>query len=146
MTVNRFAGGCHCGNLSFVFEATAPLESLGLRTCMCSFCRAHGARNTSDPNGTIRISVRDGARLERYRFGLKTSDFLICRTCGVYIGAHLPHPGGGWFTVNVNAFDDKPSLDVPFEPHVFDAENAKARVSRREGRWTPVAEFRLEKS
>ena len=64
MTANRFAGGCHCGNLSFVFEATAPLESLGLRACMCSFCRAHGARNTSDPNGTIRISVRDGDALD----------------------------------------------------------------------------------
>jgi len=145
MTMNRFAGGCHCGNLSFVFEATAPLESLGLRACMCSFCRAHGARNTSDPNGTIRISVRDGAQLERYRFGLKTSDFLICRTCGVYIGAHLPHPGGGWFTVNVNAFDDKPPLDFPLAPHVFDAEDVQARVSRREGRWTPVVEFRMEK-
>ncbi len=147
MTVHRFdLAGCHCGTLSFVFEATAPLESLGLRACMCSFCRAHGARNTSDPKGSIRIVVRDGGQFERYRFGLKTADFLICRACGVYIGAHLPHPDGGWFTVNVNAFHDRPPLDFPLMPHVFDAEDVNARVSRREDRWTPVVEFRMEKA
>jgi hypothetical protein len=144
--LERFAGGCHCGNLSFVFEATAPLERLGLRACMCSFCRAHGARNTSDPKGAMRIFVRNAAQLERYRFGLRTSDFLICRTCGVYVGAHLPHANGGWFTVNVNAFGDRPPLDFPLVPHVFDAEDGQARVSRREERWTPVVEFRMEKS
>jgi hypothetical protein len=47
MAKHIFAGGCHCGNLAYIFEANAPLEVLGLRLDMCSFCRAHGARNTS---------------------------------------------------------------------------------------------------
>src|SRR5262249_41360754 len=46
-TTHSYLGGCHCGNLAFRFEASAPLETLGLRADQCSFCRAHGARNTS---------------------------------------------------------------------------------------------------
>ncbi len=144
MNAHIFEGGCHCGNLSYVFEASTTLEALGLRADMCSFCRAHGARNTSDPNGAMRIRVRDAARLERYRFGLKTADFLICSRCGVYIGALLEDGGRGWFTVNANMFRDKPALDFPAVPHDFDAEDAAGRITRRKRNWTPVAEFEVE--
>src|ERR1700685_3602885 len=95
---HRFEGGCHCRNLSFVFEATAGLEALGLRADQCSFCRAHAARNASDPNGAMRISVREPGQLVRYRFGLKISDFLVCARCGVYIGALMEEGGKSWFT------------------------------------------------
>ena len=141
MMTHRFEGGCHCGNLAYVFEASVPLETLGLRADMCSFCRAHGARNTSDPNGTMRIRVRDTAKLERYRFGLKTADFLVCKQCGVYIGALLEDGGRAWFTVNANTFFEKPALDFPAAPHDFDAEDAPGRIARRKRNWTPVAEF-----
>ncbi len=142
MSATRFEGGCHCGNLSYVFEATAGLETLGLRVDMCSFCRAHGARNTSDPNGAMRIFVRDAAKLKRYRFGLKTADFLICTECGVYIGAILEDADQAWFTVNVNSFHARPALDFPAVPHDFDAEDVPARIARRKQRWTPVVEFK----
>jgi hypothetical protein len=138
MTTHRFEGGCHCGNLSYVFEASAPLETLGLRADMCSFCRAHGARNTSDPNGTIALRVRDASLLERYRFALKTADFLICRRCGVYAGALLEHEGESWFTVNVNTFREPPPLDAPIVPRDFDAEDGPMRIARRKQSWTPV--------
>ena len=139
----EFIGGCHCGNLSYVFAASAPLETLGLRADMCSFCRAHGARNTSDPSGTIRIAVRDGGKLNRYRFGLKTADFLVCRDCGVYIGALLEDGGKGWFTVNANTFREKPPLDFPAVPHDFDAEDVPGRIARRKQKWTPVSELKI---
>jgi hypothetical protein len=141
---HRFEGGCHCGNLTFVFEASAPLETLGLRADMCSFCRAHGARNTSDPNGAMRIRVHDSGRLERYRFALRTADFLLCSTCGVYIGALLEDGGRGWFTVNANAFHDRPALDFPITPRDFDAEDVPARIARRKRTWTPVLSFEVD--
>jgi hypothetical protein len=141
MSVHRFEGGCHCGNLSYVFEASAGLDVLGLRADMCSFCRAHGARNTSDPNGAMRIAVRDSAKLKRYRFGLKTADFLVCGECGVYIGALMSDDGKSWFTVNVNSFRERPPLDAPIVPQDFDAEDVPTRIARRKARWTPVAEF-----
>ena len=142
MTATRFEGQCHCGNLGYVFEASAGLGALGLRACMCRFCRVHGARNTSDPNGTMRLSVSDPAKLVRYRFGLKTADFLICGYCGAYIGAHLPGPDGGRMTVNVNTFAEAPPLDFPITPHNFDAEDEVTRIARRKARWTPVSSFR----
>lgn len=133
-----FEGGCHCGNLTYVFEAGAGLDVLGLRADMCGFCRAHGARNTSDPNGTIRIQVRDKNLLERYRFARKTADFLICKRCGVYIGALLEDK---WFTVNANTFNERPPLDFPAVPHDFDAETTEERIARRKHNWTPVTEI-----
>lgn len=139
----RFEGGCHCGNLSCVFDASAPLETLGLRADQCSFCRAHAARNTSDPNGTMRIVVRDEAKLSRYRFGLKTADFLVCRECGVYVGALMVDGGRMWFTVNVNSFRDRPGDDVASVPHDFDGEDVARRVARRKEKWTPVTELRI---
>jgi hypothetical protein len=141
MPIHRYEGGCHCGNLAYVFAASVPIETLGLRADMCGFCRAHGARNTSDPSGTIRIVARDGSLLERYRFGLKTADFLLCRRCGVYIGALLEDGGRGWFTVNANTFKAPPGLDFPAAPHDFDAEDAPERIARRKRNWTPVERF-----
>ncbi|HEY3637117.1 MAG TPA: hypothetical protein VGK90_03115 [Rhizomicrobium sp.] len=138
----RFEGGCHCGNLEFVFEASQPLEALGLRADQCSFCRAHGARNTSDPNGTMSISVRDAGALIRYRFGLRTADFLICACCGVYIGALMEDGGASWFTVNVNAFRSAPHDDFPIAPANYEGEDIPARIARRKQRWTPVSDFR----
>ena len=141
--MQRFEGGCHCGNLWYAFESSATLEALGLRACMCSFCRTHGARNTSDPNGAMQLDVRSPDKLVRYRFGLRTADFLLCAKCGVYIGALLPEGDRGWFTVNVNSLRKPPSLDFPIQPVVYDAEEIGGRVDRRRTKWTPVTSFRV---
>lgn len=138
MTLHRIEGGCHCGNLSFVFEASAPLETLGLRACQCSFCRAHGARTTSDPNGTIRLEVREPSKLTRYHFGLRLADFLICADCGVFVGALMEDEGIQWMTVNANAFKPPPPADFPVTPMNFEGEDAPRRVARRKAKWTPV--------
>jgi hypothetical protein len=140
-TTQRFEGGCHCGNVAYVFAASAGLDDLGVRACLCRFCRAHGARYTSDPSGAIRIAVRDGAKLRRYRFALKTADFLLCTECGVYVGAMLTATNGAWMTVNVNSFRTPPPLHFPLGPHNFDAEDVAARIARRQARWTPIKEF-----
>jgi len=143
MTATPYEGGCHCGNLAFVFEASTPIEALGLRADQCSFCRAHGARNTSDPNGAMSIAVRDANALLRYRFALRTADFLICGRCGVYIGALLEDGEERWFTVNVNAFRQPPRDDFPIAPVDYDAEDVASRIARRKARWTPVIAFAL---
>jgi hypothetical protein len=137
----RYEGGCHCGNLAFAFEASAPLETLGLRADRCGFCRAHGARNTSDPNGAMSISVRDADALIRYRFGLRTADFLICRSCGVYIGALMEDGAAHRFTVNVNTLRPPPRDDFPIQPADYEGEDVPARIARRRQRWTPVSAF-----
>jgi hypothetical protein len=81
-----FGGGCHCGALTVTFESSRPAASIERRACQCSFCRSHSALTVSDADGALRIDA-DPAALVRYRFGLKTADFLICARCGVYVGA-----------------------------------------------------------
>jgi hypothetical protein len=140
---HRFEGGCHCGNLSYVFEASAGLDVLGLRADQCSFCKAHRARTTSDPKGAMRIFVREPSMLSRYRFGLKTADFLICARCGHYIGALMEDGGQRWFTVNANTFRPPPADDLPVAPVDYDAEDVPARIARRKKAWTTVVELKL---
>ena len=125
-----------------MFEASKPLNGLGLRACQCSFCRAHGARTMSDPAGRVRILARDAEMLVRYRFGLKTADFLLCATCGVYIGALLSDGGKMWMTVNANAFRPPPPDDFPLLPVEYSEEGPSARVARRKANWTPVTELK----
>lgn len=39
------------------------------RACDCDFCRKHGAAYISDPQGAVRIQVKDAQQLGRYRQG-----------------------------------------------------------------------------
>jgi hypothetical protein len=135
---HRYEGRCHCGNLAFVFETSAQLETLGLRADQCSFCRAHAVRHTSDPDGTVSISVRDADELVRYRFGHCTADFLICGCCGIYIGALMEDGGKSWFVINANALRPPPGDDFPIVLADLEGEDVPARMSRRRQRWTPV--------
>ena len=134
-------GGCHCGNISYVFDASVKAEALGLRACQCSFCRAHGARTTSDPQGEISLSVQDKNALQRYRFGLQTADFLICRVCGVFVGALMAKDEKRYFTVNANTFKPPPAYDIVAVAMDFAAEDTDGRTDRRAHKWTPVVEF-----
>ena len=138
MTKHVFEGRCHCGNVEYTFDASAALEVLGLRACQCSFCRAHGARTTSDPNGTLQLRVIDETKLTRYRFGLMTADFLLCTQCGVFLGALMSEAGHSWITINANTLTPPPPLDVPITPMDFSSENTAGRADRRKAKWTPV--------
>jgi hypothetical protein len=141
MSRHEIEGGCHCGNVRYMFAASKAVAALGLRACQCDFCRAHGARTTSDPNGAMRIRIRDREKLQRYRFGLKTADFLICSACGVFIGALMTANGKRFFTVNANTFKPPPAYDIIAVAKDFSAEDSGGRTDRRAQLWTPVAEF-----
>lgn len=136
-----FEGGCHCGNLTVAFETAAPPGRLAVRACACSFCRRHGARTATDPGGRVRIGVADPALLERYRFGLGTADFLVCRRCGVYLGAVHAEWDRSWATININTFRSTAGLGEAAEPVSYDGESAAERRTRRRARWTPVVEI-----
>jgi hypothetical protein len=127
-------GGCHCGALRYALETELPVAQLPLRACQCSFCRHHGARSTSDPQGWLEFEVRDPGQVTRYQFGLKTADFLICARCGVYVGATIRYHA----VINANTLDDVAQLTQPETPMDYDGEDAPARAARREARWTPI--------
>jgi hypothetical protein len=133
-----FTGGCHCGNVEMMFETRRAPEELAVRACACSFCRRHAARTVTDPEGRARIVVRDPAKLSRYRFGLRTADFLVCRECGVYTAALYAEGGAAYVTLNINAFDASDAFTE--EPVVvdYDGEGEAERRARRKAKWTPV--------
>jgi hypothetical protein len=137
-----FTGRCHCGNVRFVFETAKAPEQLGVRACDCSFCTRHGGRTTTDPRGSVRFTIQDGGKLNRYRFGLRTADFLVCGVCGVYLGAVFAEGHMAYATVNVNSFDEGEAFPKEAALSVnYDHETEEERRARRRVRWTPVVDF-----
>src|ERR1700693_2261388 len=98
MTILR--GACHCGQIAIEFATARAASDLPLRACDCSFCRRHGAKRTSAPNGNLTILADSGA-IERYRFGMLVTDFILCRGCGSYIAAMSRESGNERATLNV---------------------------------------------
>lgn len=125
-------GSCHCGAIRIEFETGKPLAP---RACQCSFCRKHGARSVSDPDGAA--SLVFAIEPIRYRFASRAADYLLCSVCGVYVGAMTDDGGRALVTFNLNAFDDRrPELEAA--PVSYDGESAAERAASRRRRWTPV--------
>lgn len=133
-----YPGQCHCGAIGFQFRTEEPPSRWAVRACQCSFCTAHGAACVSDPSGAVAFTHAREPELHRYRFGLRTADFLLCRNCGVYIGAMLTDAEGAFATLNTRAMDI-PSRDISTpRPVVYGRESAAERRGRRKRQWTPV--------
>jgi hypothetical protein len=133
-----FEGRCHCGALGFIFRTPHQPEQWNVRACQCSFCRGHGARTTADPDGSITLEIADASKVKRYRFGTRSTDFLVCGECGVYVAALISSSLGQFATLNINTIR-APLNAPPPEPVSYDAESVEQRQARREQRWTPVA-------
>ena len=135
---NQHRGACHCGAIGFHYRTSRPPAQWSVRACQCSFCRAHGALSSSDPAGSIEFFGAEEA-LQRYRFGLRTADFFVCRRCGVYVGAAIAVGERHYGIVNVRAIDlsDDQEFSVS-QPVSYDGEDTPGRVARRAERWTPV--------
>jgi hypothetical protein len=127
-------GGCHCGAITVELTTQLAPEEWKLRECGCIFCRRHGARNTTDPDGQLRI-VADREQLQRYRFGQGTADFFICRRCGVYVVCVIDD---AFASLNTLALDEAARLTQPAQPVDYDGETPETRSARRRQRWTPA--------
>lgn len=129
-------GSCHCGQVEVVFETAMSVADLPLRACGCSFCRRHGTKAVADPKGSLTISAPPNG-LNRYRFGLRTADYLICRTCGAYVAAVISGNGEKRATLNVTATAFSELAERHAEPVDYDLENVEGRRARRLASWTP---------
>jgi hypothetical protein len=110
-----------------------------VRACQCSFCLRHGALSTSDPNGQLEFQAEDLSLLQRYQFETRTADFLLCRACGVYVGAQMLGDTGRYGIVNLRCLQVPPAAGPAAQPMDYSAEDREARHLRRQARWTPVA-------
>jgi hypothetical protein len=131
MTV--YTGQCHCGGVSARFQTDQAPEAIDVRADQCGFCRRHGAKTVSDPAGRLWLQFREAA-VERYRFGTRTADFIICRSCGSFIAAIID----GYGVLNVVSAAMTAFADRPARPVDYDSETPESRTERRRQRWTPL--------
>src|SRR5471032_2728216 len=128
-------GGCHCGNLRFLLHLTRPPAENATRSCACWFCRAHATRTVSDPEGRIEIRAGDWSGVARYRFASGTAEFLVCKTCGVYIGAVCETAAGTRAVTKVNSLADRAAFAPASSFPDHDDEPVAARIARRTVNW-----------
>ena len=138
MTAREYLVRCHCGALAARYETALPLERWSVRACQCSFCRAHDALSISDPAGRLEFRTTRPERLQRYRFASGITEFLVCKECGVYIGARLVREHGDFGIINARALVPIP-LELPAAmPMNYGGESADDKRMRRTERWTPL--------
>ncbi len=131
------SGQCHCGKLKASLETRRTPQELGVRTCQCEFCRRVGAVNISDPEGEVVIDAKAGD-IRRYRFALRTADFLLCHECGVYVAAAIGAGANIRSTINVAGLRMTAFLSIEEQKMQYGAEDAAVRVMRRVDKWTPT--------
>ncbi len=136
--MKAWTGRCHCGAVGFEYRTAKPVGEWPVRACQCSFCLKQGGTYTSDPAGSVRLVLGEGAQLSRYRFGQETADFLFCGRCGGYLGAVAEEDGRSLMVLNLRTFDPAPEGLPAAQPMSYDGESRGDRDSRRGARWTPV--------
>ena len=137
--MTKLTGGCHCKNIKVEYETNVVPEDAKPRACQCSFCRQHQSRAVSDPNGSLRIMVDNPELLSRYKFAMKSIEYLVCRECGVYVAGFMADPteDKAYATLMVSALDERNRFPQP-SPIVYDAEDRGERAARRRKVWTPA--------
>jgi len=137
--MNEFHGRCHCGNMEVIFSTEKAPEDFSPRACQCSFCRKHSTRALSDPAGHISLSAQNPDLLERYRFGTGITDFLVCKTCGVYVAAYMDDGDDAYANVMASVLDDHESFPAAAAPTDYGNEDAAGKRQRRREKWTPAS-------
>lgn len=138
MSIEVYSGSCHCGAIGFSYRTHEPPAAWSVRACQCSFCRAHAGLTTSDPSGSVEFHEHRAGLLQRYRFGLRVTDFLLCRACGVYVGAEMETEAGRFGIINIHALCPIPESLGPALAMEYGSESTAERIERRTERWTPV--------
>jgi hypothetical protein len=92
----------------------------------------------TDPAGHLAIGAAHEDDFGRYAFGLRTAEYLICKTCGVYVAAVTTGESEPRGIAIVNCLDDHHRFTSEPIAVDYDAESRGDRIERRRQRWTPV--------
>jgi hypothetical protein len=88
--------------------------------------------------GRLRFGCSRPELLQRYRFATGTAEFLLCRECGVYLGAQLSSDGARFGILNTLTLNPVPADLRSPEAMNYGGETAESRRARRVARWTPL--------
>jgi len=76
--------------------------------------------------------------VEKYRFGSRTADYLLCRRCGVYVGAVCETSAGRRSVINTLCLNDRAAFVQDAVRPDYDGEAVEARLARRAANWMPL--------
>lgn len=113
------SGGCHCGNIRIELVLTRAPADYAPRECDCEFCRKHRAAYVSDPHGSLLVRVRDEGQSSHYRHGSGQAEMLLCRTCGVLVGALYRDGARLYAAVNARATGAQFGAPQPVSPRTL---------------------------
>ena len=128
-------GKCHCGNISFSLAWEPDPAEIPARACSCSFCTKHGGVWTSNPNGSLKVLVKDPSLVSRYSFGTRTAEFHTCARCGIVPVVTSRIDGHLYAVVSINAFEGVDQSLLRRAPARFDGEGTDSRLARRKRSW-----------
>jgi hypothetical protein len=135
--MTHLEGQCHCGAVKVRLDTPRSTYDLAYRACQCGFCTRHGAATTSDPEARI-VFAAEGDALTRYRFGQRLSNFLICKSCGCYVGSATEINGAWYGIINVRGCDLPGFGGRTPKAMNYDGETPEVRIARRKARWSPA--------
>jgi hypothetical protein len=126
--MHPLTGGCYCRNIVVELGLSREPGQYEPRACDCDFCRKHGAAYVSDPQGSLRILIRDPSLAGEFRQGNELADMLLCARCGVLIGALYRSEGRVYATINAQAVEGGSfGMPTPVSPKQLSGENKVAR-------------------
>ena len=134
-------GKCHCGNIGFTLTWDPDPKEIQARACGCTFCQKHGGVWTSNPRGTLSVSIKEKSAVSKYAFGTKTADFHICSRCGVVPVVTSTIDGKVYAVVSVNAFEAVDPALLKRAAADFEGEDEASRLARRKRGWIADVRF-----
>lgn len=135
---HTLSGACHCGGIRVTLNSMIAPDCMTPRMCGCTFCRKHPAMWFADPEGQLELHYE--VEPNRYRFGTKTADFVLCPNCGVIVAAVCTIEGTDYGIVNLNCIEPIRDWPPPSAKSDFDGEGTGDRLSRRTKNWMPVGQ------
>jgi hypothetical protein len=90
------------------------------------------------------LAIGDEDQLNRYRFGTKTADFHVCRTCGVMPITTSSIASTRYAVLNIQTFNSVDHGRFVHRTTDFEGETIESRLARRQQTWTPEATASLD--
>ena len=134
-------GRCHCGNIAFSLTWEPEPTQIPARACGCSFCVKHGGVWTSNPKGSLKVSIREPGLVSQYAFGTRSAEFHICARCGIVPVVTSRIDGHLYAVVSVNALEGIDPSRLRRAPVDFEGEATEERLARRKRNWIADVTF-----
>jgi hypothetical protein len=117
-----------CGSLVVRVLCARQKEQAQARSCV-SAGNCEKAQDETKVAAVTAAIRRRRSLVQPYRFGTGTGEFLICKRCGVYIGAIDEAASGTRSVININCLEDRAAFTQQPIPVNRDGEAAGDRLA-----------------